>query len=322
MSNSDVSSESPFETVSDVSLSRTDRLKAFLQEWVITPFRILMEDKRTVLGFAIVAGYVLMGTLGVLLVEAPKSNEGPRLVPPFQSLQFPFGTDAMGQGLFAMIVHATPAMLKMLVSGAIFATFMATAIGTFAGYKGGAIDSVLTTIMDITLTIPGLPLIIVIAATFQPKDPFVIGILLTINVWAGLARSIRSEVLTLRQESYVEAARTMGVPTHRIITHNILPNLMPYILINFMNAGRTVIFNSVGLYFLGLLPFTALNWGVMLNMAVSSGALGTWKTLHWVFFPTATIILLSYGMIMLSQGMDKIFNPRVRARNQGAHHEK
>jgi peptide/nickel transport system permease protein len=165
------------------------------------------------------------------------------------------------------------------------------------------------------MTIPGLPLVIVLAVALEPENPFVIGLLLTVNAWAGLARTIRSQVLSLRSESYVEASRIMGVSTPHIIYDDILPNIMPYVLINFMSAARNVIFSSVGLYFLGILPFTTLNWGVMMNLAYKNSALLTLNAAHWLIIPMFVISLLSYGLIMFSQGMDRVFNPRVRARH-------
>lgn len=315
MSNID-SSDSPFEIDSDVSLSRREKIQSAVNRHVVTPGRIIVSDRRSLAGLLILLVYLLMGTVGIWLIEPPSTNEGTRLMAPFTSTEFPLGTDGLGQDMLAMIVHATPTMLLMLTSGAVFATVVATVVGTVAGYKGGPVDDVLTMITDVMLTIPGLPLIIVLAATLEPSNPILIGILLTINAWAGLARSLRSEVLSLRNENYVEASRLMGLPTWKIILDDVLPNLMPFILINFMNAGRTVIFNSVGLYFLGVLPYSSLNWGVMLDMAVSNNALLTLKALHWVVIPTVVIVMVSYGLILLSQGMDRLFNPKVRARQQ------
>jgi peptide/nickel transport system permease protein len=124
-------------------------------------------------------------------------------------------------------------------------------------------------------------------------------------------------VLTIREESYVEAARCIGITTPTIVREEILPNIMPYVMISFVGAARYVIFASVGLYFLGILPFTTLNWGVMMNIAYrGTGALYTLNGAHTILFPMAAIVILSYGLILLSQGMDRLFNPRVRARKR------
>lgn len=321
----DALEKSPFETVettSDVSISRHDRYARLFDEFVKAPARIVWSDWRARVGASILLLYILMGTVGTLVIEPPNPNSGKRLLMPFQTWKFPLGTDALGQGIFAQIVHATPAMLKMITAGAIFSTAVATVVGTLSGYKGGWLDSLLMGVADVMMTIPGLPLIIVVAAIIEPRNPFVVGILLTINGWAGLARSLRSQVLTLRDDAYVEASRTMNVSTWKILSKDIIPNLMPFVAVNFVGTARAVIFSSVGLYFLGILPFSNLNWGVMMNLAYkTAGSLYTWKTAHWLLLPMFTIVLLSFGLILLAQGTDQIFNPRVRARHADSHED-
>jgi ABC-type dipeptide/oligopeptide/nickel transport system permease component len=292
-----------------------ERVREVVDLWILTPIRIMRTDRRAQVGFGIFGLYLLVGTVGVWLVEPVSLNEGPRVVPPFQNLAFPFGTDPAGRDIFAQIVHATPAILKMVFAGAVFATTVGTIVGTVAGYVGGRGDQILTGFTDVAMTIPGLPLVIVLAATLQPENPYVVGIILTINAWAGLARSIRSQVLTLRDESYVEASRIIGVSTGKIVRRDILPNIMPYVLVNFVQSAREVIFASVGLYFLGLLPFTTANWGVILNLAYNNGALYTPGTVHWLVLPMVAIIGLSFSFILVAQAMDRLFNPRLRARH-------
>lgn len=306
---------SVFKTTSEVEFSRTDRWLLFIDVRVLAPFRVMWDDTRTKVGLLVVGLYVFMGTLGIFVIPRPDLHAGPMFMPPFQSLRFPLGTDKFGQSIFRSLVHATPAMLKMIVAGAVFTVIVATIIGTVSGLIGGMIDRVLMTFTDIMLAIPGLPLVIVIAITFEPRNPFVVGLVLSINAWAGLSRAIRSQVLAVRHESYVEASQTMGLPTWKIIVGDVLPNLMPYITVNFMQAARNVIFASVGLYFLGLLPFTTLNWGVMMNLARTAGALRSTQVIHWLIFPMVTITLFTFGLIALAQGMDRVFNPRVRARH-------
>lgn len=309
-------SNSPFETMSAQTMSRRERFSLAFKDWVIAPIHILWSDWRARVGALIITLYVLMGTVGVMVVEPPTVSEGPRLIPPFQNWAYPLGTDLNGNDLFAQVVHATPPMFEMIVAGAVFTTGMATVVGTLSGYKGGTIDRVLMTFTDILLTIPGLPLVIVLALVINPRQPWLVGILLTVNAWAGLARTIRSQVLTIRQEAFIEASRLMGIPTWRILLKDVTPGVMPYVLVNFVNSARTVIFASVGLYFLGVLPDTFLNWGVIMNYAYQTGgALYTSSTVHWLFVPLVTIVILSFGLILFSQGTDRIFNPRVRARH-------
>lgn len=295
--------------------SRSELLRERLDIFVLTPLRVIWTDWRTRIGGLIVLAYLFVGTVGVRLVE-PAETGGPRLIGPFENMQYPLGTNHLGEGLLANIVHATPPMLKMILAGAVFATVIATAVGTVSGYKGGYTDAILTTLSDIAMTIPGLPLIILILVLFEPTNPYFIGVVLAINAWAGLARTIRSQVLELRDQSYIEASRIMDSPLHRIVVDDILPNIMPYVLISFVNTARGVIFGSVALYYLGVLPVGTQNWGIMLNRAYSTGgALYSWDSVYWIVIPMATIVLLSFGLVLFSQGTERLFNPRIRARH-------
>ncbi|WP_227777865.1 ABC transporter permease [Haladaptatus pallidirubidus] len=268
------------------------------------------------MGALIILFYILLGTIGVVIIPEPTPYIAPNLVMPFQYAEAPLGTDNLGRSVAHQAVHATPAMLQMITAGAVFSTAVATAVGTSAGYKSGTVDRVLMTITDVLMTIPGLPLVIVLAVLLEPRNPWVVGVVLTVNAWSGLARAIRSQVLTIRSESYVEASRLMGVSTPNILMKDVIPPIMPYIMVNFVNSARTVIFSSVGLYFLGILPFTNQNWGVMMNLAyTTSGALTTWQNSHWIIVPMIMVILLSFGLILFAQGTDRIFNPRIIARH-------
>jgi len=292
-----------------------DRWRQRFNDWVVAPSYIIWEDLRTRVGMAIILLYLFMGTGGVVLLDPPEQGEGERFLSPFVDMSHPLGTDILGNDLLEAIVHATPAMWKMIFAGAVITTGVGTAIGIISGYKRGRIDRILMTFTDIVMTIPGLPLLIVLAVALEPENPFVIGAFLSINAWAGLARAIRSQVLSLREESYVEASRAMDIGTPKILLYDILPNIMPYVMINFVGAANQVIYSSVGLYFLGVLPFTALNWGVMMNLAYQNGALLSFQAVHWMIIPLVTITLLSYGLVLFAQGMDRLFNPRVRARH-------
>jgi peptide/nickel transport system permease protein len=306
---------SPFRAYDVDRRSRRERLAYRADLYVLSPARIVWNDWRTRVGVLILLGFLLMGTLGVMLVPPPEPNQGMLHTEPFQTMEHPLGTDGLGQDMLSLIVHATPPMLEMIFSGGVFATGVATIFGTLSGYRAGRLDSVLTTIMDMATAIPGLPLAIVVAVIFQPRDPWLVGIVLTINVWAGLGRSIRSQVLTLRESDYVEASRTLGLRTPTILLRDIVPNIMPYITINFVNAARIVVFSSVALYFLGVLPFNNTHWGVQMNRAYrNSGALYSWDLAYTLLVPMLTILILSLGLVLLSQGADRIFNPRVRAR--------
>jgi peptide/nickel transport system permease protein len=299
------------------SVSRRDRFARVVENYVLTPLRIGWSDWRTRIGGTGLLVFILMGTIGVLVIPEAALNEGPRYLSPFKDWSMPFGTDNVGRGIAKRIVHATPAMLKMAAAGVIFSSGVALVVGFLSGYKGGLLDTALMTVTDVVITLPGLPLIIVIAAVYPPSDPFVVGAILAIDEWPGLARAIRSQVLTLREESYVEAARTMDMPTRSIIARDLVPQLAPYILVRSANAARGVITASVALYFLGILPFTTSNWGVMMNFAHTKGqALANFGySGHWMLFPGLALAGLTFSLVLFAQGLDRVFNPRIRARH-------
>ncbi|WP_436923920.1 ABC transporter permease [Halosimplex amylolyticum] len=307
--------DSPFDVRSDVEITTVERYRRWLDRSVLAPLRIAADDWRTVVGWSIIFGYILMGTVGAWLVEPTELNEGEALVPPFQTMEFPLGTNGVGEGIFAKIVHATPEVLLMSLTGATFAVFMAIVIGVTAGYVGGLTDRVLSTLIDSQIAIPGLPLVILLAIFVEPKNPFIIGLILSIDGWPGLARALRSEVLSVKNESYVEAARIMGDSKTNIMRTDVLPNLLPFIGINFMNTARNIIFAAVGLYFIGALPYSLENWGIMLNKAYNSTALFVPEAFHWLFFPMLAIVVYSMGLVLIAQGTDRLFNPRIRARH-------
>ncbi|MCU4742482.1 ABC transporter permease [Natronoglomus mannanivorans] len=308
---------SPFEVVSEYEETRRDRLRKLYDTYVYAPISIIKRDWRAQIGFTIVLFYVFMGTIGVYLIESTYVTEGPALAQPFETWEYPLGTDDMGRDLFASVVHSTSEMLKMILAGGLFTVTLGTVVGGIAGYKGGVVDTVLSSITDVFINLPGLPTVMVLALMLPIHgNPYLIGVLLTIASWGGLARAIRSQVLTLRQEPFTEAARSMGVPSHQIVFRDIVPHLMPFVIINLTNAARRVIFSAAGLYFLGVLPFSNHNWGVTLDLAYSGGAHYRTGALHWFLVPMVAIVGISIGLILLGQSLDRVFNPRVRARHE------
>lgn len=328
-----------FDDAEITNVTRTQQLAEVLNEAVVEPARIGWADWRTKIGMIIISLYVFitvvtslhmrgyewfntaLGALGVpWQLGEPRAQQAPeRFLTPFESWQYPLGTDMLGRDLLSGIFWATPEMTQMIVAAGVFVTLVATVIGTTAGYKRGPTETVLMTFSDIALTIPGLPLVIVLVSIIETTNPLLLGIILTINAWAGLARSIHSQVLSLRENSYVEASRTMGVSTGGILRKDILPSLMPYIMINFVFAARGVIYESVALYFLGVIPYDGIgNWGVMMNMAYDvMSAFEIPGRMYLILVPMAPVVILSFGLILFSQGLDRLFNPRVRTRHGG-----
>lgn len=303
---------------SSAQMSPRERAREFYRRWIYEPAVIAWSDTRTRIGILILSVYLLMALVELLgLWREPSTNQAGRLLQPFESMQYPLGTTQSGVDLLALMIDSTTFILLMVLAGGVWATGIAVVVGTVSGYKGGTVDTVITSISDFFMAIPGLPLVIVLALAFSPENPIFLGVVLTINYWAGLGRSIRSQVLSIREASYIEAARTMGTSTPRILLKDVLPNLMPYVMVNFVLAARYTIFASVGLYLIGVLPYTGQNWGVTLNYAYNQGGLFTMQAFHWLLVPIVAIVGLTFGLILVSQGLDQVFNPQVRTRLTG-----
>lgn len=296
-------------------VSRGEVFKRKLDRSLIAPLRIVLGDWRGAVGMTVVSLFFIIGIFGQRFVHSPTRTFESWISPLDLNLSHPLGTTNTGIDILSLMVHGTTPVLIMIVTGAIATIIVGVGIGTLAGFRGGRTDRVLMTICDIVVSIPGLPLIIVIAAIIEPRNPAVVGLVLSVAAWGGLGRSIRSEVLKVRNQEYVEASRAMGIGTAPIILKDILPNIWPYVLINLANRARDIIFASVALYYLGFLPVSTQNWGVVLSNAEEAGALFAVGEVHFIFAPMVFIIALSMGLILLAQALDRISNPRLRARH-------
>ena len=295
-------------------------VKAFIEDWILFPLSVIVHNVKALVGFIILLFYIAMATIGPHVVPYPRSFTCPPYLPPTifrwpPSLEHPLGCDYIGTDIWAQIVWGSTTVLEIAFIAGIVTTLVGIAVGMIAGFLGGKVDAVLMAITDVVMTIPGLPLLIVLASVIRTSSPLVVGLMLSITAWAGLARAIRSQVLSLKYREFVEAAKALGMPTWHIVFREIMPNLMSFIAINFIFATVGAIYGSVGLYFLGVLPFTAFNWGIMLNMAFrQAGALYSLHTIHYLLAPIFAIIGLQIGLILFSYAIDEIFNPRLRAR--------
>lgn len=168
-------------------------------------------------------------------------------------------------------------------------------------------------VTDMKLTIPGLPLLLVLATVWKFGNPLQMGLVLGLLGWGGVARAVRAQTLSLRERGFIEAARGLGLSTGHIIGKELLPSMAPYIAMNMLIAVTGAVYAQVGLFFLGVLPYESNNWGVMLNLAVfQAGAMITPYALGYLLAPLLAILLLTLGIVLVVDAMDEIFNPRLR----------
>lgn len=291
---------------------------------VVAPLRIAVSDVRGKVGATILAAYALLAIFGPMFTDYPEWNDGKRLLQPFENPAFPLGTNHMGQGLLELMVEGMRPTFEIIVPGAILVAVLATAVGLIAGYVGGVVDRILMAVSDLVIALPGLIVVIALSGMLGMRDPVNAGLLLGVTYWGAGAREIRSQVLTLRNATHVEAARALGLSTPRILVREILPTIYPYGLMKLVDGLRYVTVCIMTLYYLGFYgrglnsPMARdVNWGVIFFRAEYEGlALFNPDAQFWLFIPITALVLFLLGTLLLSQGFDRAANARLRTQSE------
>jgi peptide/nickel transport system permease protein len=275
-------------------------------------WRVLWRTPGRVFGVSVILLFALMAVIGPYLYPGNLPID-PDAIYAAPSLAHPLGTDFEGTDVLALIVTgARYVLLSAVIAAAVMVT-AGTAAGVAAGYLRGAADSVIMRVTDLVLTVPAFPLLIVLSTVWDFGSPPAMGLVLGIFGWGGLARAVRAQTLSLRQRGFLEAARGLGLSGRHIMACEVLPNVAPYVAMNLLLSVTGAIYAEVGLFFLGVVPFTASNWGVMLNIAVfSAGAVTSPQALTYLLSPLVCILLLTLAIVLLLDAVDEWFNPRLR----------
>jgi peptide/nickel transport system permease protein len=281
-------------------------------DWLKNLWRICRTDRSALIAGVVILVYLGTAVFGPVLVHL-SNVQNPALAYLSPSWKHPLGTDFLGQDVLTQIVIGTRPIIEVGLLAATFAVTAGVVIGLTTGYLGGAVDTVLMRTADVFLTIPGLPLVIVIASIIRTTSPFVLAAIIAITAWAGLARAVRSQALSLRTADFIEAAKVQGLPLRNIVGRQLLPNVGPYVAISFLLTVTGAIYAEVGLFLLGVAPVTGTNWGIMINLAMGNGALYTDKSMLYLFSPMAAIVFLQVALVFFSRALDRLFNPRLRA---------
>lgn len=265
-----------------------------------------------VIGLVLFFALLLSSVLGRFFVDL--ENARPISVAPLKppSWDLPFGSDKQGRDLFAVMVSGTPLTLRIgLIAGFLGVGFGAL-IAFVSAYYGGWLDALLRGIVDVGLTVPGLMVLIIVAMMVRSGlSVEQMALVVASLAWLYPARTIRAQVLTLRERSYVQVARLSGMPGRMVILKEILPNLLPYLAASLVNSISAAVLASIGLEVLGLGPMDAPTIGMTLfwinyNAAVING----W---WWWWLPPILVIgLLFISLFQISVGLDEIANPRLR----------
>ena len=303
-------SEEPQTRTQDVRLPTSPRRRA-PSFWSVA-WDVLKRRPTGLVGLFILIFFGAMAIFGPMFYSTPlPSDPGIIFEPP--SARHLLGTDFQGTDTLALIVTGSRYVLLSAFLAGFFTAVFGTVCGLVSGYVLGFTDSAIMKVTDIVLTIPAFPLLVVLSTIWKFGDPLSMGLVLGIIGWGAVARAVRSQVLSLRERTFIEAARGLGFSSLHIICHEIFPNITSYVAIKFLLAVTGAIYASVGLFFLGVLPFSVNNWGVMLNLAFTqAGAMYTSNSLLYFLAPLACILVLTLGVVLFLDAVDEMLNPRLR----------
>ncbi len=264
-------------------------------------------------GAAMIAVLVAAATLAPALAPYdPRALAGDALQPP--SAAHLLGTNNLGQDILSQIIWGARDSLTLAVGAASLAVFVGILIGVGAGLLGGMADVVAMRLVDLSLAVPRLPLLILIA-TLVGANRTSLTVIIGIMTWPILARKLRSQTLSLRHRGFVGAARGYGGGLLYVMRRHIVPALGPLVIASFILVASNAILLEASLAFLGLADPTGTGWGLMLNKALlDPGLYFTSVWLWWVLPAGFAVTLAVLGFSFLGVGLEPLLNPRGAAR--------
>lgn len=272
----------------------------------------IVNNKMLVAGVVVLILVLLFGVVGSSFVTHEQADVGAGRPARPPDLQHLLGTDQQGRDVLANLIFGTPATLKIGVIAGMIGVSVGTLLGLYAGYVGGAGDAIIRLLIDVFLTIPNLMVLIVIASMLSGVSVEQMGIIIAAWAWMWPARTVRSQVLTIRERAYVQVSRLNGMSPLAIIIRELMPNLMPFVAASLVGTIAAAILASIGLSALGLGPQNEPSIGLTIYWAIFYGALI--RQLWWWFVPPIVVtVVLFVGLFMTTAGLDKIANPRLQS---------
>lgn len=268
----------------------------------------LKRNRLAVVGLVIILALIIAGVLSPLI--APYS---PNAVDPSQAYQGPcaahlFGTDQLGRDIFSRCLYATRVSLPMGILCTIISVFLGGMFGLIAAYFMGRTDNIIMRVMDVLQSIPSMLMAICIVATLG-TGMYQLVLAISVSGIAVFARTVRSAVLTVRDNEYIEASRTIGASNFRLMIKHILPNCVGHVVIFIVGsvAGNILVISGMSYIGLGIQPPTP-EWGSLL----SAGRTFIQSYPYMVIFPGLFILLTVFSFNLFGDGVRDALDPRLK----------
>ncbi len=277
--------------------------------------RLPERDPFALIGVSIYVLFVVVALLADVIrpfdpLEILFLADGNLLANARPSLTHPLGTTNLGRDIFSQLVMGTRSALIVGMTAAVVVVTVGTMAGLVSGYFGGWIDTVIMRIADVALGIPFLPFVIVISG-FLGASTWNIVLAIALLLWPNTARVIRSQVLTVRERAFVEAARMTGSSTSRILFVHVAPNILPLSFLYGSIAIGWAILTEASISFLGFGPSDVVSWGYMLQDAYGSQALSR-GSYNWFVPPGVCIVAIVVAGFFISRGYEEILFPKLK----------
>jgi peptide/nickel transport system permease protein len=253
----------------------------------------------------VMLSFILLGTFTI--PYSPTESSGPNFSPP--SAAHLFGTDYIGRDVASMIIWGAYPSMFVSILASLGAVLIGLVVGVFSGYYRRA-EAILTGSADIVMTFPAFPLMILLGMLYTPTNT-IITLILIIVLWAPVSRAIRSQVLSVKERPFVEAAIVSGRKNLEIIARVIIPEVATIAIAYFVLMLSVSLVFVTGLEFLGVGNIEVISWGTILYWAQQFAFYnGAW---WWILAPGLFITLFATGFALLGFSVEEVMNPRLRA---------
>jgi peptide/nickel transport system permease protein len=275
--------------------------------WVV----LLLANPKSRIGVAMVAFVGLVALIAPLISVAHPNDFNLLAARQAPSWNHLFGTTDQGSDIFSQVVVGARRSLLLGAAAGALATGVAAILGITAAYAGGVVDDAVNFLINVFLTIPPIPLVVVVSGYLKDRGMGTMILVLAIVLWAFEARILRGQALSLKSRDFIEAAKASGESTSRIVFGELVPNMISRIAAAFVLVFYIALLTDAGLEFLGLGDMSKTSWGVTLYWAQTNSTVlqGEW----WpFFFPGAALAFTVLGLVLLLAGIDEVSNPRLR----------